>query len=142
MIRRKGFTLTEILVVVVIVGILAALAIPRYIKSVETGRKEEAKVNLQLVLTGQRLYRLDHGHYASAGGINIMSGGAVCTVCGKRHYYIDDPNALAGRYFTYAITAGAAKTFTAQATRKAPAPPGYKGKWVKINEAGTISDNY
>ncbi len=61
--RNRGFTLIEVMVVVVILGILAAFIVPKII-----GRPDEAKVakvksDVQALQTAMDLYRLDNGRY-------------------------------------------------------------------------------
>jgi len=61
MTAKKGFTLTEVLIVVVIVGVLASLALPRM-----TGHQEKAKVSeavnmLSAMRMGEKNYTIDHG---------------------------------------------------------------------------------
>lgn len=55
-----GFTLLEILVVIIIVGILAAVAIPMYSNSVETNKGKACQNNIRTILTAWRIYNLDH----------------------------------------------------------------------------------
>ena len=55
--NRKGFTLIELMIVVVIIGILAALAIPRFMKATAKSKQSEAKQILKQVYTMQRAYR-------------------------------------------------------------------------------------
>lgn len=61
-----GFTLLEILIVVVIISILAGLAIPKFNKTVESAKGKEAVVNLELIRTAERMYYLDYNTYTVA----------------------------------------------------------------------------
>ena len=57
----EGFTLVEILIVVVIIGILATVAIPTYFKYVERGYASDAKVQIKNILQNAELYRQETG---------------------------------------------------------------------------------
>ncbi|HOC05758.1 MAG: prepilin-type N-terminal cleavage/methylation domain-containing protein [Bacillota bacterium] len=57
----KGFTLMEILVVVTIIGILAAIAIPSYINAVEQGRRDACAANVHILFAQVERYRLTEG---------------------------------------------------------------------------------
>ena len=54
--KKEGFTLTEILIVLVILGVIAGLALPAYFNTVEQGRSNESRVNLSIVLMGEKVY--------------------------------------------------------------------------------------
>lgn len=61
--RDAGFTLLELLVVLAILGLLAAVIAPQVIKYLGTSRTQTAKVQIQNVVAGLELYRLDVGRY-------------------------------------------------------------------------------
>jgi general secretion pathway protein G len=60
-----GFTLLEILVVVVILGILASIIVPKIMRRPEEARRTKAIVDIKAIETALNLYRLDNGVYPS-----------------------------------------------------------------------------
>ena len=62
--RRNGFTLVELAVVVVIIGVLAAFAVPRFMASVERSKAAEAFNYLATVQSAQERYHARQGTYA------------------------------------------------------------------------------
>ncbi len=61
--RAPGFTLVEILVVIVILGILAALVVPRIIERPDQARVTAAKADIATIMQALKLYRLDNQRY-------------------------------------------------------------------------------
>ena len=61
---KKGFTLTELLVVVLIIGILASIALPQYTRAVERSRMAEAVQVLGDLGTAQSIYYMEHDRFA------------------------------------------------------------------------------
>ena len=57
---KKGFTLVEILIVVVILGILAAIVIPQFSQASSEARNSSVKSNLQMVRSQIELYKIQH----------------------------------------------------------------------------------
>ena len=63
--RCSGFTLMGILVVMVIIGILAALVAPRLINKTDSARVTEAEIQIKNLETALKLFRMDNGFYPS-----------------------------------------------------------------------------
>ena len=64
--RERGFTLIEIMIVVVIIGILVGLLAPRIMDRPDQARVVAARNDIQAILGALKLYRLDNGNYPSA----------------------------------------------------------------------------
>jgi len=68
--NKKGFTLIELMIVVAIIGILAAIAIPDFLKFMAKAKQSEAKTNLGAIFTVQVAYFGEHNTYG--GGANCF----------------------------------------------------------------------
>jgi len=62
----QGFTLIELMVVIVILGILAGLIVPRIMDRPEQARKQKALVQIESLETACKLFKLDTGNYPSS----------------------------------------------------------------------------
>ena len=61
---KDGFTLMELSVVVLMIGLLAAIALPQYVRAVEKSRYAETEELLQSLFNAQQRYYLTHNRYA------------------------------------------------------------------------------
>ena len=61
--RPAGFTLIEIMVVIVILGVLAALVVPRVLDRPDEARRTAAKADIAAIVGALKLYRLDNQRY-------------------------------------------------------------------------------
>lgn len=84
---RKGFTLLELIIVIIIIGILATFGFTQYTKVMEKGRSGEAKMILGDLRTAQEAYRLEYGAYTAV--IANLSVSAP-TACANTHYFSYD----------------------------------------------------
>lgn len=81
--RRKGLTLIELLIVVIILGALAAIAIPRITTSATTVKKRTCQTNISTLNTAIEMYKMDKGAYPSYVVLTtdpnyFPDGGPVC----------------------------------------------------------------
>lgn len=118
-IKGQGYTLAEVIVVVIIVAILASIALPIYRRTVIKARDKEAQAMLRLIREAEKIYRLEFYTY-------------------YRCDNTDDCNTilrlnLPGEYWDYNVTSATQSTFTAQAT---PTPPIKRQATWTITESG------
>ena len=73
--NKKGFTLIELMIVVAIIGILAALAIPNFLKFQAKSKTSEAKTNLKGIYTAQASYYGEFGSFSTFPVINWIPVG-------------------------------------------------------------------
>ena len=88
---KKGFTLLELIVVIVILGILATLGFTQYTKMVEKGRTAEAKITLGQIRSAQFAYYQEYGAYTTTFGNLIVDSPTACT--GATNYFSYNSNA-------------------------------------------------
>ena len=135
--NKKGFTMVELMVVVIIVGILASAAVPLYTKNVSRAIATEAIATLGAIRGAERIYKMEFGTYTSATSteINFLFGLGISDV-----HYFDEA--------CYEVTSTDPSHFIARCdvskTTLAPGAAQAK-KWlpgviITIDEKGVISE--
>jgi type IV pilus assembly protein PilA len=78
---QKGFTLIELMIVVAIIGILAAIAIPNFLTYQMKSRQSEAKTNLQAIKTSEVAFQAERSCYVGIRqeGVAVPAGGTKTT---------------------------------------------------------------
>ncbi len=127
-INQKGFSLVELMVVVAIIGILAALAVPRFQTFQAKARQSEAKVNLAHMYTLQSSYYGDNTTYAALG---TTIGPGACTADNPLGFKLTDCSKV--RY-SYTTTLANATAFTAQAVNSSAT--------ARVNPSCAVNDTW
>jgi len=120
---RKGFTLLELIIVVIVIGILASIALPRFIRVAERARIAEAKSILDALRSSQMRYLAQWNTYTGVTGM------------------LDTPPPPA-KYYTFSANAAPASASTAPiatATRNTVENPGWGSYTVTISPDGILA---
>lgn len=106
--KKSGFTLLEIIIVIIIVGVLASLALPRFFNTIAYSRSSEALNAIGVLKRGA-----DRCAMAVEATTGVANDYGQCDSFAE--IGIDDPGTAAGAFFAYAI-AYAAPNWTVTAT--------------------------
>jgi type II secretion system protein G len=89
---RKGLTLIELLIVVIILGALAAIAIPRITTSATTAKSNACTTNVDTLNTAMEMYKMDHTSYPTLSTLtsdpNYFPDGAPACPYGAAFPYV------------------------------------------------------
>jgi type IV pilus assembly protein PilE len=123
----NGFSLTELMVVLVIIGVLVLLALPKLLPIVTKAKTTEAKLMLKQVYTLEQSYKFEHDHYSQALPEIGFEQDKLISQGGQARYKIDIPSADE-------------KSFLAQATSTVDFNDnGTFNVWV-VDETGSIKE--
>lgn len=116
--NRKGFTLIELMIVVAIIGILAAIAIPNFLKFQAKSKQSEAKTNLKAIYTAETGYYGENNTYNAFDEVNWAPvGTARYTYSLGSASNIPSPPGAGSLFLIAGVPARADGDFTAAPTR-------------------------
>ena len=119
--NKSGFTLLEIIIVIIIVGVLASLALPRFFATVEFSKSTEALTSMAVLRQSvERCYLTTAGTYVG------------CTVT---NIDVEDPGTSPGARFTYSITGQSATGYVITATRNTVDGGGGAANWINLTQS-------
>ena len=120
--NKSGFTLLEIIIVIIIIGILASLAMPKFFKTVEYSRSAEALTSLGAVRRAMDICYQPTASYVPCAGFAQLS--------------IPDPGASTGAHWAYTWAVPTTTAYTITATRNT-VEGGVGTDTITINQDGT-----
>ncbi len=121
---NKGFTLLELLIVLGILGIIAAIGVPQYIGYADSSRLTTVRNNLRNIHMQQQEFYHRNNAYYSTGAVCANNTAAINTnLFGGQNIIVNDR-------FTYCITQTTVDNFTARATEDVPTSP----RTITINQ--------
>jgi len=122
--HKKGFTLLELLVVVVIIGILATIALPQYTATIEKARSGEAVINIGAIRVALDRYWYQNGSMPADDNFALLD--------------VDNPNNIVNKLYMYSFkdngTSSTKRKYSVIATRV-----GNAGTWVKWTQTDNVT---
>ncbi len=104
--RTRGYTLVEMMIVLVVLGVMISFGIPQFSRALEQSRADVAGANLRAIWTAERIYWLDNRNYTSSLSVLV-------------NLNLLDPSIPSDTSYTYLVAEADAATFTATAQRAA-----------------------
>ena len=123
--KKKGFTLLELLIVVVVLAVLAGLALPQYIKTVARSKEAEGWQVMATVRSAEMRYYAEWENYVNQTNFDLLD--------------ITDVNSPPQRYFGYTV-AIALPTFTITADPSTGTKPCAGCRTLTLDDQGTRTE--
>ena len=89
MLNRKGFSLMELLIVIVVIGILVTLAVPKYLSVTRKAKETEAKLMLNQVYSLQEQYYYENDIYSESLQVIGFEPESLITEGGKARFIVE-----------------------------------------------------
>lgn len=136
---KKAFTLIELMIVVAIIGILAAIAVPNFIKFQCRSKQSEAKGNLKALYVSQEAFRAENDTYSDITDIAAdLTGGSAAARATASNAIGWVPKGSKLRY-GYAVTSATSIAFSATASAAVGNVGDLRDEWG-INEANVLAN--
>ena len=117
--KNSGFSLVELMIVIVIIGVLAAVAVPIYNNNVTKAKMSEADATLGSIRTQLRVYYGENGVYPTAASGSYVIGASwndIKTTEMTGRYFSDSSFTLLSTTTTYTITCAAGSILNSDRT--------------------------
>ena len=122
--RILGFTLVELIVVVIIIGVLASIAVPQYLKAVERAKRGKAFAYLSFIRDAEQMYRAEKDTYT--------------TSMDELRSHLESLTEDDGDW-VYTIDPISASSFKVSAIRKMGAN---SGEFIILDQLGNMTENF
>jgi len=127
--KAGGFTLIELIIVVIAIGILATFAVPQYLKTIERAKTSKARHALGLIAQAEKAYRAENDKYLDVKQADLNST-TVGTGLGG---FVELDEVVADKDWGYEVSGSSASAFLVTAKRS---NGNYSGKTVSLNQSG------
>jgi len=132
--NKKGITIIELIVTIVIIGILSSIAMPTFTRMMETTRAKGARVALQQIRTAERVYHSGESTYLPLPLGTVEDD--IAAINAELNIFLP---AGTNRHWDYSVEAPTADTFNAEAERRDGPNAGER---ITIDETGTLGGDW